>query len=186
MEQPELSGVRDSEEKQMNKLSLKIKLGIGFGSLLLILAAMGLVAYSSVGKLTEISDRVVLMMAKKDMASQLEASIEKQTTGVRGFLLVGQEDLLKHDEEGKQEYSENMNKLRQAIYTDEGKRLHADIQRSYGEFRGIRSEEVELRRAGKSKEAEELAFNSHTAEVRTNLRNAVHELVQLEDKLKDE
>src|ERR1039457_2761660 len=170
----------------MNNLSLRVKFGLGFGSLLLLLAAMGLAAYESVGQLTEISGRVVKMMAKKDMSSQLEASIEKQTTGVRGFLLAGKEDLLKHDEEGEQKYSENMERLRQAIYTDEGKRLQADIQRSYGEFRGIADQEVELRRAGKSKEAEELAFNSHTAEVRTNLRNAVHELVQLEDKLKDE
>jgi methyl-accepting chemotaxis protein len=170
----------------MNNMSLKVKFGVGFGSLLLLLAIMGGLALESVGQLSEISGRVVKMMAKKDMSSQLDASIEKQTTGVRGFLLAGREDLLKHDEEGKQEYSETMESLRQAIYTDEGKRLHAEIQHSYGEFRGIADQEIELRRAGKAKEAEELAFNSHTGEVRTNLRNAVRDLVQLEDKLKGE
>jgi methyl-accepting chemotaxis protein len=170
----------------MNNMSLKVKFGVGFGSLLLLLAIMGGLALESVGQLSAISGRVVKMMAKKDMSSQLDASIEKQTTGVRGFLLAGREDLLKHDEEGKQEYSETMESLRQAIYTDEGKRLHAEIQHSYGEFRGIADQEIELRRAGKAKEAEELAFNSHTGEVRTNLRNAVRDLVQLEDKLKGE
>ncbi len=35
----------------MNKLSLKTKLGVGFGSLLIILTAMGLVAYNAVGQL---------------------------------------------------------------------------------------------------------------------------------------
>jgi methyl-accepting chemotaxis protein len=170
----------------MNRLSLKMKLGMGFGSLLLILAVMGIVAYNAVGALTEISGRVVTMMANKDMASQIEASLEKQTTGVRGFLLAGNEDLLKHDEEGKQEYSENMEKLQQTIVTEEGKRLHADIQRNFVAFRGRADQEIELRRAGKSKEAEELAFNSETSGIRTSLRTAIADLVHLEEKLKDD
>jgi methyl-accepting chemotaxis protein len=170
----------------MNRLSLKVKLGMGFGSVLLMLAIMGIVSYNAVGELTEISDRVVKMMAKKDISSQIEASIEKQSTGIRGFLLAGKEDLLKHDEEGKQEYSENMEKLRQTLYTEEGKKFHAEIQRNYAEFRSLADREIELRRAGKAKEAEELAFNDHTSEIRTNLRNGVGELVRLEEKLKDE
>jgi CHASE3 domain sensor protein len=56
-----------------------------------------------VSQLVEASDEVDQLMAKKDMASVVEGSIEKQTTGVRGFLLLGREDMLKHDEEGKQE-----------------------------------------------------------------------------------
>jgi methyl-accepting chemotaxis protein len=170
----------------MNRLSLKMKLGAGFGSLLLILAVMGMVAYNAVGELTEISDRVVKMMTKKDMASQIEASVEKQSTGIRGFLLAGKEDLLKHDEEGKEEYSENVEKLRQTIVTEEGKRLLAEIQRSYGEFRSRADQEIELRRAGKSKEAEELAFSPETSGIRTSLRAAVGDLVHLEEKLKDD
>jgi len=170
----------------MNRLSLKMKLGVGFGSLLLILAVLGTVAFNAVGELTEISGRVVRMMAKKDMATQIEASVEKQTTGVRGFLLAGKEDLLKHDEEGKQEYSENMEKLRQTIVTEEGKRLHGEIQRTYGEFRSRAVQEIELRRAGKSKEAEELAFSPETSAIRTTLRTAIGDLVHLEEKLKDD
>src|SRR5208283_3635300 len=57
----------------MKKLSLTMKLGAGFGILLLILVIMGVVAFNAVGELTAISDRVVKMMAKKDMASQIEA-----------------------------------------------------------------------------------------------------------------
>jgi methyl-accepting chemotaxis protein len=170
----------------MNRLSLKMKLGVGFGSLLLILAVLGTVAFNAVGELTEISGRVVRMMAKKDMATQIEASVEKQTTGVRGFLLAGKEDLLKHDEEGKQEYSENMEKMRQTIVTEEGKRLHGEIQRTYGEFRSRADQEIELRRAGKSKEAEELAFSPEASAIRTTLRTAIGDLVHLEEKLKDD
>ncbi len=170
----------------MKKLSLTMKLGAGFGILLLILVIMGVVAFNAVGELTAISDRVVKMMAKKDMASQIEASAEKQTTGIRGFLLTGQEDLLKHEEEGTQEYSENMEKLRETIYTEEGKRLQGEIERYYGDFRKIADQEIELRRAGKSKEAVELAFNPQTSEIRTDMRKAIGDLVNLEEKLKDD
>ena len=169
----------------MKRLSLKIKLGIGFGSLLLILLSMGIVAYQSVRELREISGRVVQMMAKKDMASLIEASIEKQTTAIRGFLLAGDEGLLKHDEEGKEQFAENMEKLRKAIVTEEGKRLHGEIRLSYAEYRSIADREIELQRRGHAKEAEELAFDSHTTAIRSGLRTAVSQLVDLEERLKD-
>src|SRR5271154_6388264 len=95
----------------MKRLTLRMKLGVGFGSLLLILMAMGSVDYYSIGRLSDASRQVVEVMAEKDMSSQIEAGIEKQSTGVRGFLLTGKEDLLKHDEEGKQQYADNMDGL---------------------------------------------------------------------------
>ena len=170
----------------MNKLSLKTKLGVGFGSLLIILTAMGLVAYNAVGQLGQISERVDQIMTKKDMSSQIEASIEKQTTGIRGFLLSAREDTLKHDDEGKQEFAENMNELGKLLVNEEGKRLHAGIRSSYDEFRAIADREIELRRSGKTKEAEELAFSPQTGEVRTRLRKQVSDLVDLENKIKED
>jgi len=170
----------------MNKLSLKLKLGLAFGALLLILMAMGFVAYNSVGQLAAISTRADDIMTKKDMSSQIEAALEKQTTGIRGFLLAGKEDLLKHDEEGKQEFADNMEKLAKMLVLDEGRRLHAEIRRTYDEFRAIADQEIQLRRAGKAKEAEDLAFDPKTSEIRNQLRRAVADMVALQDKSKEE
>jgi methyl-accepting chemotaxis protein len=170
----------------MSRLSLKMKLGMGFGGLLLILFVIGLVAFNAVGELTDMSDRVVKIMSKGEMGERVEASVEKQSTGIRGFLLVGQEDQIKRDEEGKQEYSENMEKLRQLVVTEEGKQLLVEIQKNYGEFRSLADQEIELRRAGKTKEATDLAFGSHTSEIRTSMHKAVDDMVALEGKLKDE
>src|SRR5271170_2330413 len=170
----------------MNKLSLKMKLGLGFGSLLLILVAMGFVANGSVSRLADISGRVDGMMTKKDTASQIEAETEKQTTGIRGFLLTGREDLLKIDSQGRQEFNENMGRLQRTITTEEGKQLHAEIRRSFDEFRAIADREIELRRGGKANEAVELAFSPPTSEARTHLRKALADFNALEDKLKDE
>jgi methyl-accepting chemotaxis protein len=170
----------------MNKLSLKVKLGLGFGVLLLILVATGFVAYNSVSQLADISKHADAIMTKKDVSSQIEAALEKQTTGIRGFLITGKEDLLKHDEEGKQQFADNMEKLGNMLSTDEGKKLHAEIGRNYDEFRALADQEVQLRRAGKVKEAEDLAFDPKTNEIRNQLRKAIADMVALEDKLKEE
>jgi methyl-accepting chemotaxis protein len=126
------------------------------------------------------------MMAKKDMATQIDAAAEKQTTGVRGFLLVGREDLLAIDEAGKKDFAENMEELEKTIVTDEGKRLHAEIRSAYDAYRPIADREIELRRAGKEKEAVDLAFSQQTGEIRGRLRKAIADFIKLEDQLKDD
>ncbi len=170
----------------MNKLSLKMKLGVGLGSPLAILMAMGIVSYKSVGQLEELSHRVEEVTSNRDMSSKIETAVEKQTTGVRGFLLAGKEDRLKPDEEGKQEFTDSMYKLAQSLDTEEGKKLHATIGRAYGEFRLAVDREIRLRRAGKGHEAIALAFSPKTDEMRTQLHNAVKDLVALEDKSRGE
>jgi methyl-accepting chemotaxis protein len=167
------------------KVTLGRKLGLGFGGLLVILTAMGFAAYHAVGQLEQISQRVVLMMTKKDMASQIEAEVEKQTTGIRGFLLTKNEELLKSDADGKREFNENMDRLRKTIFTDEGKKLHAEIRRSFDEYRVIADREIELKRADKTQEAVDLAFTPHTREVRNYVRKEIADFNALEDRLKD-
>src|SRR5277367_4677333 len=167
----------------MNRLSLKVKLGIGFGSLLAVLLAMGLVARQAVDRLAEISTGVAHNLEKKDMVSQIEAGIEKQSTAVRGFLLTGKEDLLAHGDEGKQEFSENMSNIDKLLIYEQGRALFADIQRDSTQFRATLDREIQLRRAGKSKEAVELMFSPETAEVRTRLRKETTSLMSFQDQL---
>jgi methyl-accepting chemotaxis protein len=172
--------------KHMNKLSLKIKLGLGFGSLLLILVATGGVAYFSVGRLAETAQQVDGITVEKDMSSQIETGIEKQSAGIRGFLLCGKEDLLKRDEEGKQQFAENMQKLNKLVTREEGKKLLAQIQDEYTKYRATSDREIVLRRAGKTNAAVALVFSPEMSETRTRLRKAVADLVALEDRLKGE
>jgi CHASE3 domain sensor protein len=112
-------------------------LGIGFGSLLLILAAMGFVANSSAGQLADISARADQIMTKTYLASQIEAGLEKQTAGARAYLLAGREDSLQHNQEGKQQFNDSMDKLSALLATEEGHRLYGEIHSSYGEYRAI-------------------------------------------------
>ena len=170
----------------MSKLSFKMKLGLGFGALLVLLIAVSLTAYLEIGSLAETADQVDGMMVKKDLTSRIDASIEKQTTGVRGFLLAGREDLLAHDEEGKRAYHEASDRLEKTLVSEKGKKTLAEIGKDYDEFRAIADHEIQLRRSGKSQEAVELAFNPRTAEVRNALRKSVAELESLEEQLKQQ
>jgi methyl-accepting chemotaxis protein len=170
----------------MNKLTIKAKLGFGFGSLLVILVVTAVVAYHSVGQLAEISTRVQEIMAKKELATEVDAAVEKQTTGVRGFLIAGKEDLLKHDDEGKQAFAASMRQLEKLVATETGKKILADIQDSYSGFRATADREIELRRAGKTKEAEDLAFSPQMTATRTRLRQAVANMISYQDSRKED
>lgn len=170
----------------MHKLSLKMKLGLGFGSLLLILVATVGVVYLSVGRLAATAEEVDGIMSKKDMSSQIEAGIEKQSTGVRGYLLAGKEYLLKHDEEGKLQYTENIQKIIKVSTLGEGKTSLAQIQEDYAKFRSTSDREIVLRRAGKTREAVALVFSPQMNEVRMRLRQTVAAFVASQEKLKEE
>lgn len=170
----------------MNRLSLKMKLAVSFGGMLVILITMGFVAYDSIGRQADISHRADDIMTKKDLSSQIEAAIEKQSAGVRGFLLSGKEDTLQHDEEGKQQFADGMEKLPRLLVLAEGKKLYVEIRRSYDEYRSILDQEIQLKRSDKEKQAEELAFSEHAGETRARLLRAVGDLKALQDRLKED
>ena len=170
----------------MNKISLKMKLGLGFGTLLITLAAMSLMAHHALGQLADISDRVDLLTTTKDMASQIQTAIEKQSAAVRGFLLAGKEDQLKHDQEGQHEFADNMDKLGKLLNGEEGRKIHAEIRNNYADFRATSDHEIKLRRAGKIKEAEAVMFSSQMTATRSQLEKAVADMSAFQDKLKQE
>jgi methyl-accepting chemotaxis protein len=166
----------------MNKLSLRMKLGLGSGNLLLFLVAMGYFAYNSVGQLAEITGRADGVMVKTHLASQIEAATEKQTAGIRGFLLTGKEALLKHDEEGKEQFAESMDKLSKLLVLEESKKLQAEVRQHYATFRTNSDREIELRRAGKLKEAEGVMFSPRMNEARTEMSRAIADMATLENR----
>ncbi|MCU1304395.1 MAG: mcp40H-4 [Candidatus Sulfotelmatobacter sp.] len=79
-----------------------------------------------------------------------------------------------------------MDKLSKLLLLEEGKKFHAEIRRTYDEYRAIVDHEIQLRRANKIKDAAALVFSPHTAEVRNRLRTAVADMMALQNRLKDE
>ncbi len=168
----------------MNKLSLKMKLGAGFGALLLIVVSLGVIGYRAAVTEDELSDEVEKQVEKKENVILTDKSMGTQLIGLRGFLLTGKEDNLKLLEEGRTRYQENTDQLEKALQTEAGKKVFADFRHTYVEYAAIMDQAVQLRRADKTKEAVDLIFNPQTAELRERLNQASIELTGMIEKLK--
>src|SRR5262245_3932657 len=88
----------------MDSVKLKTKLGLGFGTLLLVLAVMVLVSYRAFVQLDALTDQVEDRSRKLELARAIDASVMKESSGIRGFLLLNQEPMLDRVEDGKREY----------------------------------------------------------------------------------
>lgn len=167
----------------MNKLSLKMKLGVGFGSLLVMLVVLAGVGMITVSQVANHSESAIFAAEKKAMVLKVEASVEKQATGSRGFLLGGREDLLKHDEDGKREYREFVADLEKSVTTPEGKQKLAEMDRTYQAWRPMVDREIQFRRAGKLAEAVAIMMGSEAARARADMRQATAAMIAYQDKL---
>ena len=140
----------------LGKLSVKGKLMLGFGVLLLILVVLSIGAYRTIVSLDQAAKDVDVRNQKERLAASISPAVMMQSSGTRGFLLSGKEAALARDEEGKREFQEDMEKLASMITSDEGKSLFAEMQRSFGPFRAVADKEISLKRAGKQKEMVEV------------------------------
>jgi len=61
----------------MSKLSLKMKLAVGFGTLLIILVVIATVAYTAVGSLAEAAKEVGRKASEKEMLVKIELAVAK-------------------------------------------------------------------------------------------------------------
>src|SRR5208337_4672891 len=94
----------------MNKLSLKMKLGLGFGTVLVILAVLGVTTYVSLRTMQEQARIVASNVQKKELTMTIENGLEKQLVGARGFLLT-------KDAKNLQRQLEVMAKIAEAVGT---------------------------------------------------------------------
>jgi methyl-accepting chemotaxis protein len=170
----------------MNKLNLKMKLGLGFGVLLVLMMVLGICGYRSAVTADKLSEEVDKVANKKELALMVEASLEMQSNGARGFLLTGKEDMLGRDEEGKAKFKESFDELERLATLPEVKKLLAAIQEDYGQYRPVLDQEIELRRQGKTADAVALVSAPEAGKLRAEIRKDAAEVIEIEDKVKKE
>jgi len=167
------------------KMSLKMKLGVGFGSLLLIVALLGVVGYESTVTAAELSGQVERQVQKREMTLAIDMSVEKQLGALRAFLLTSDEEHLNSGETARVTFRETMDKLEPMLQTEQGRITFAAIQQIYGEYRPVMDHAIELRRAGKTKEAVDLIFAREANDQRNKLRKDTAALVEMINRLKE-
>jgi methyl-accepting chemotaxis protein len=168
----------------MRNMSLRMKLTAGFGVVLLLIAIVGFFSNTKISQMSAMAGQVEERAMEVEKSYAIEAAIEKQTAGVRGFLLAAHPDPLQRDEDGKREYHDDLTILLNTGQTDAGKEVLAGIPRTYDEYRSVLDQELQLRRAGKTKDAIDLAFSPHTSELRAGLRRAVDDFISCQQQKK--
>src|SRR5438552_2211397 len=141
------------KEQMMSKLSLKMTLAVGFGTLLIILVVIATVAYTAVGSLAEAAKEVGRTASEKEMLVKIELAVAKGRSGSASYLLLDRNEALEVDEEGKRDYKDSIEELTPLVHSDEGKRLFSEVQHSYDNLLAVSDKEVQLRRSGKTKDA---------------------------------
>jgi methyl-accepting chemotaxis protein len=167
----------------MDRVKLKAKLGIGFGALLLVLAVTVFVSYRAFIQLDALTNQVEDRSRKLELARAIEASVMKESSGIRGFLLLNQESMLDRVEQGKREYKESADAIRQKLRTEDGKRLFDEIDRLHESYSSYVGQEISAQRVGKHKEALDILTNQ-TGPVSRDLSKAIEQFVKNEQSFK--
>jgi methyl-accepting chemotaxis protein len=142
----------------MNKLSLTIKLSLGFGILVAILTALGVTGYRDTSIVERLSAEVARQARKKEMTIMLDLLTEKQITSFRAFLLTGDPERLKSGMAAQTAFRETSENLEKVLQTEEEKRAFALIRQTYAEYRALMDQAIELRRANQVQQAIDLVF----------------------------
>lgn len=169
----------------MDKVPLKAKLAIGFGALLLIFGVSALLTARGFRDLNTFSTKVDEGSQKLELARAIEAAAMKESSGIRGFLLFDQESMLDRLEEGKQEYRQSADGIREKLQTEESKRSFAEIERLHKSYVEYLDQEVALQRAGRAKEARKM-LASRSTPVSVELGKATDQFVAHEQKAKQQ
>lgn len=129
------------------------------------------------------ADNLVLDAKKQNISMDMITAIEMESTGLRGFLLSGQEEVLNHDQEGQAGFNESVEKITPMLRTERGKQIVAQLRQQYQDYHEVTQKAVRLRREGNVKEATALAFDEHTTRLYSDMRRNLVELDELIDKL---
>jgi methyl-accepting chemotaxis protein len=140
----------------MNKLGFKMKLGTGFGGLLLILLVTGVLTYHSTQQIAERSKDMDRKTDEKDAALTIEISLAEASSAARGFVLTGNGASVQQYADRKTEYEASVEQLTSIAHSEEGKRLLNEIRRTSEEYLASAEQAMDLSRAGKKTEMLEL------------------------------
>jgi methyl-accepting chemotaxis protein len=115
----------------LKKLGIKLKIGIGFGSLLVIIAAMGLIGYRSAVINEQLAGNARLYSSMTDLTRSLQEAILLMRTGERDVLMGTTTDHAHLFETGKANFEQTQAELLPLIVTDEDRSLFEHVSVAY-------------------------------------------------------
>jgi methyl-accepting chemotaxis protein len=163
------------------KLTAQLLLGV-FG----VLLTTDLLNYRAVEKQKVLSADVESATTKKTLSATLELSLEKQSAGVRAFVITASDKLLARDDEGKAQFLQTLETLKPLLVSEKGIALIADIEATYPIYRTALDKEVQLTRIGEKAAAAAMLSDPEVAQARGKLRTLLVAFDAQEEALKQQ
>ena len=156
------------------KLGLKPKIAVGFGSLLTIIAVMGLVGYGSALDSMKLSREMRIDAAKKDRAHSIQEAFLVERIGTRDVLMGRDKETTHLFERGEADFREAMDGLKPLISTENDHDLYARVELAASNYTRRNEYVVARYRAGGTQEAMGLFKDHEALVVATVLTSAVN------------
>ena len=167
----------------MRNMNLKMKLGLGFGTVLAILAVLGLTTYNSLGNIQTQAHVVVNHVEKENLMHAIDVGLQEQLVGASSFLITKNETQLNHYREGNELFADSADKLEKTLVTDDGKKALADIRKFERQLHAQQERALQLRRSNREQAARETLFSVENDQIRAEMRSRIATLIDLEAKL---
>ncbi len=130
------------------------KVTAGFTVMVCLSAVTAAVAIFALRAVVASKDRVIAVNAQNLInAARLDAAVERQVGACRGFLVAAEDRFLDQRKAAAQEFADTFRALEKRVYTDEGRRMLADIQRAESEYLAVQEQLIQLRRTAGGLEA---------------------------------
>ena len=166
----------------MNKLSLKMKLAVGFGILLLLLTGTGGFNYFATARLVKKVEDAADDLKKKQFSTEIELSIRTQLADVNDYVFTDDDNARQRYETDKQKLKTQLTELSRFL-TGEDRKIYEPIGQNTDKAWALIDEEIGLKKAGKIKEAEQLAYGDRAEHVQKDLGAALGALETMENNL---
>jgi len=160
----------------LRRVGLKPKIAVGFGSLLAIIAAMGVVGYRSAVVSQKTSQEMESYSSMKDITSSMQQALLTQRIGARDVMMGRGNDNLHLYEQGEQDFRAAMDELQPLLTSDEARELFARIEATRADYVHRNDAVVARYRAGDPSGANEMFRAPESKVVSDALADAMHDM----------
>jgi len=147
----------------MKKLSLRMKLAVGFGASLLVLAVVSILNYFSFAHLSSLSADAAEKAVSGGMIHDMQTRISQQQAEILSYIVdSSRSQELEAYSENDRLLADDMARLLPFIHTEKGKQILSQIREGWAACHGRLDSAAELSRTGKTAEAARLFFSNET------------------------
>lgn len=165
----------------MKNLSLRAKIGLTFGVILVMMVSLSYYGYSSLGDLDVAAKLVSDHEQKTILALQVGLAEEKVTNATRSYLLTGKETALAESDEAKSEFNSSLAALDKTMIRPEHVAQLAEIRSQIDQITRIQDSAVQFRRENNLARANDLLFSSAAEQLGMGLQHNINDLISTQD-----